>query len=58
MAQRPLVKGEQSKLIGVRLTQSLASAIEDAAVDRGIDRSSMIRELLEAAVSEHQEAAA
>lgn len=58
MAQRPLVKGEQSKLIGVRLTQSLASAIEEAASQRGIDRSSMIRELLEAAVHDHQEAAA
>lgn len=58
MAQQPLVRGEQSKVLGVRVTQDLATAIEQAAEQRGLDRSSLIRELLEAAVYEHQEAAA
>ena len=54
MAQQPLVEGEKSKLLAVRLPERLSAAIDLVAQERGVSRSSLARALLEAAVNDLQ----
>lgn len=58
MAQQPLVEGEKSKLLAVRLPERLSVAIDLVAKERGVSRSSLARAFLEAAVNDLQEDAA
>ncbi len=57
MAQRPLVKGEQTKLLNFRVTESFIDVVQAAAEQRGVTRSTLLRDALSKYLDE-QEAAA
>ena len=46
MAQAPVVAGEETKILPVRLNQSLADQLAATASERGIPRSQLMREVL------------
>lgn len=58
MAQKPLVEGEPTKHIGVRLPESVWDPFNEMCARRGISKSAFLRAIVEASVLEEQEAAA
>lgn len=46
MAQAPVVAGQKTKVIPLRVNQSLADQLAELAEQRGVPRSSLMREVL------------
>lgn len=56
MAQSPVVEGEQTKVIPVRVNESLADDFIDLADRRGISRSDLMREAMRSYLEQEVEA--
>ncbi len=57
MSQRPLVEGEHTKLLNFRVPESFIDVVHAADKERGVTKSTLLREALRQYLDEQEDAA-